>query len=107
MSQNRYRIYAKRPTDKQWSEWSETNDIRRVIEFVDNIRALGYLADVRDVDLKHYQEKTVKKILKIINKQTAYYNKKGYRDTAARFAELEELIAGKFNVSCGEVTDDI
>ena len=98
MSQNRYRIYAKRPDDKQWSAWSETNDIRRVIEFVDNIRELGYLADVHDVDLKHYQKKTVKKVLKVIKKQTDYYKNKGYRDTVARFTELEELIAGKFHL---------
>lgn len=96
MSNNRYKIYAKRPDDKHWSEWSETNDIRRVIEFVDNIRELGFLADVRDVDPKHYQRKIVKKILKTINKQTAYYKKQGYRDTVERFTELEELIAGKF-----------
>ena len=96
MSNSRYKIYAKRPTDKQWSEWSETNDIRRVIDFVDNIRALGFLADVRDVDPKHHQRKIVKKILKTIKKQTDYYKKQGYRDTVARFMELEELIAGKF-----------
>ena len=96
MSNNRYRIYAKRPTDKHWSEWSETNDIRRVIDFVDNIRALGFLADVRDVDPKNHQRKIVKKILKTIKKQTDYYKKQGYRDTVARFTELEELIAGKF-----------
>lgn len=98
MSQNRYRIYAKRPDDKYWSAWSETNDIRRVIEFVDNIRALGFLADVQDVDLKHYQKKTVKKVLKIIEKQTAYYENKGYQSTVQRFTELEKLIAGKFRV---------
>ena len=57
MSQNRYRIYAKRPAAKYGTAWSETNDIRRVIDFVDNIRELGYLADVRDVDPKHYQRK--------------------------------------------------
>ena len=38
-------------------------------------------------------------ILKIIEKQTDYYKNKGYRDTVARFTELEELIAGKFRVS--------
>lgn len=97
MSQNRYKIYAKRPTDKYWTAWSETNDIRRVIDFVDNIRELGYLADVRDVDPKNYQRKIVQKILKTIEKQTAYYKKQGYRDTVARFTELQELIAGKFN----------
>lgn len=96
MSQNRYKIYAKRPTDKYWTAWSETNDIRRVIDFVDNIRELGYLADVRDVDPKYYQRKIVKKILQTIQKQTAYYNKQGYRDTVARFTELSDLIAGKF-----------
>lgn len=98
MSQNRYRIYAKRPDDKHWSAWSETNDIRRVIEFVDNIRELGFLADVQDVDLKHYQQKTVKKVLKIIKKQIDYYENKGYQSTVQRFRELEDLIAGKFRV---------
>ena len=96
MSQNRYKIYAKRPDDKHWTAWSETNDIRRVIDFVDNIRELGYLADVRDLDPKNYLRKIVQKILKTIEKQTAYYKKQGYRDTVARFTELEELIAGKF-----------
>lgn len=44
----KYQIFAKRIDDEKCSEWNKTNDINRVVDNVNRIRELGYLAMVKD-----------------------------------------------------------
>ena len=47
-SKAKYQIFAKRIDDEKWSKWNMTNDINRVVENVNRIRELGYLAMVKE-----------------------------------------------------------
>ena len=46
--ERKYRILAKRPADKNWSPWNDTNDINRVVEIANRVKELGYMVEVRD-----------------------------------------------------------
>lgn len=46
--ERKYRILAKRPDDKKWYPWNDTNDINKVVEIANRVKELGYMVEVRD-----------------------------------------------------------
>lgn len=44
----RYYIYARREDCKNWTDWTQTNDIDVAMKQVEKIRSLGFLAKLVD-----------------------------------------------------------
>lgn len=53
----RYIIYARRKGEKNWSEWTTTDDINQIEKHVDRVRELGYESKILDVKIESYERK--------------------------------------------------
>ena len=53
----RYIIYARRKGEKQWSVWTDTDDINNIEKHVNRIRELGYEEKVTDPAITCYEKK--------------------------------------------------
>ena len=45
---SKYKVMVRRNADEEWSVWSDTDRVERIIEMVDRIRELGWEAKVLD-----------------------------------------------------------
>lgn len=53
----RYSVDARRKGETEFTSWSDTNDINRVIEFVDKIRELGFEARITEPGIEQLEKK--------------------------------------------------
>jgi hypothetical protein len=56
----RYIVYARRKDEKNWSVWTDTNDVTKIEGFINRIRELGYDAKVTDPAVSVYENKIEK-----------------------------------------------
>ena len=47
----RYYIYARREDCKNWTDWTQTNDVDVAMKQVENIRGVGFWAKLKDREL--------------------------------------------------------
>ena len=48
----RYFIYAKRTENEKWTDWAQTDDIKRAVFHINNIRNIGFYAKLIDQQTK-------------------------------------------------------